>query len=410
MKRTFTMNAPRHLRSLVATSFLALAAAAACGGLAGCGSESTDDDPNGTQDEISQKPPQYVLLAFDGSYSNSFWQESRDFAKEAARQGKPLKFTYYINASYYIPREDRRGNQLYSPPKHNRGSSAIGWGDNDADVAKRIAQTNLAFSEGHEIGSHTVGHWDGSTWNQAEWNSEFDQFDVLMFNTPHPGAEALKFKASDLIGFRAPQLGHSPGLWPVLKSHGYTYDTSKSGPSSYWPEKQNGGIWNMPLAQLRIVGSNKKTLSMDYNFYVADSAGVDNAANKATYKKQMIDTYMAYFNANYNGNRAPVHIGHHFSKWNGGAYWEAMKEFALAVCGKPNVKCSTYEEFVDFMNTRTAQQLADYKNASFYPAGDVDNAEGEFVADEGAAHDEGQDTEHEGQPDDPGEAGDDTQQ
>lgn len=388
MKRNLIMNAPRTLRSIVATSFLALAATAACGGLAGCGSDSTGDDPNETEDEISKKPPQYVLLAFDGSYANAFWQESRDFAKEAARQGKPLKFTYFINASYYIPRENSRGNSLYSPPKHNRGSSAIGWGDNDADVAKRITQTNAAFAEGHEIGSHTVGHWDGSTWNEAEWDSEFKQFNTLLFETDHPGAPAWAFGPEESVGFRAPQLGFSTGLFPVLKKYGYTYDTSRSDASSYWPAKNAQGQWNMPLAQLRIIGSNKKTLSMDYNFYVADSKGLADAANKATYKKQMIDTYMAYFKANYDGNRAPLHIGHHFSKWNGGAYWEAMQEFALAVCGKPDVKCSTYKEFVTFLNSRTAQQLADYKNRAFIPEGDVDSAEGEFVADEEAAHDE----------------------
>ena len=65
-----------------------------------------------------------------------------------------------------------------------------------------------------------------------------------------------------------------------------------------------------------------------------------------------------------------------------------MKEFALAVCGKPNVKCTTYKEFSAFLDTRTAQQLVDYKNRAFIPAGDVDNAEGELVGDAPAAHDE----------------------
>ncbi|RYZ58970.1 MAG: hypothetical protein EOP08_15845, partial [Proteobacteria bacterium] len=332
MKRIKNMNAHLTLRSLAATSFLALAVTSACG-LAGCGTDPDATDPNGTEDELSAKPPQYVLLAFDGSYANAFWQESRDFAKSAARAGKPLKFTYFINASYYVPRP---GNQAYFPPKHRQGASAIGWGDDDADVAKRIAHTNAAFEEGHEIGSHTVGHWDGSTWSAAEWDSEFDQFDKLLFETNHPGAPAWKFGPEASVGFRAPQLGHSPGLFPTLVEHGYIYDTSKSNVSSYWPQKQNG-VWNMPLAELRIVGNTKKALSMDYNFYVAHSKGLPDAANKATYKKQMYDTYMAYFDANYNGNRAPLHIGHHFSKWNGGAYWEAMQEFALAVCGKPNV-------------------------------------------------------------------------
>jgi peptidoglycan/xylan/chitin deacetylase (PgdA/CDA1 family) len=376
------MKSPSALRPVAASLCVALLAALSAG-LPGCSATATDD-PAGSEDAISKKPPQYVLLAFDGSYSNSFWAESREFAQEAKRKGAPLKFTYFINAAYYLP---KAAGASYAPPQHARGASAIGWGGTDADVAKRIEQTNLAFQEGHEIGSHTVGHWDGSTWSAAEWESEFSQWDKLLFETPHPGAPPFAFTAKDSVGFRAPQLGHSPGLYPTLREHGYTYDTSKSAASSHWPEKVNG-VWDMALAQLRIVGSSKRTLSMDYNFYVADSAAAPDAGNFATYKKRMLDTYRAYFNANYTGNRAPVHIGHHFSKWNGGAYWEAMKEFALEVCAKPNVKCTTYKDLVTFLNARTPQELADYKSAAFYPEGDTDNADGAFVGDVSGAHDE----------------------
>ena len=42
----------------------------------------------------------------------------------------------------------------------------------------------------------------------------------------------------------------------------------------------------------------------------------------------MLDTYLDYFNANYTGNRAPLHIGHHFTDYQRGAYREALKTFA----------------------------------------------------------------------------------
>ncbi|HQY63623.1 MAG TPA: hypothetical protein PK141_19635, partial [Polyangiaceae bacterium] len=137
------------VRPLAASVCVALIAAMAAG-LPGCSATSTDD-PAGNEDAISKKPPQYVLLAFDGSYANAFWAESREFAQEAKRKGAPLKFTYFINAAYYLP---KAAGASYAPPKHARGASAIGWGGTDADVAKRIEQTNLAFQEGHEIGSH----------------------------------------------------------------------------------------------------------------------------------------------------------------------------------------------------------------------------------------------------------------
>src|SRR5262249_12393180 len=144
------------------------------------------------------------------------------------------------------------------------------------------------------------------------------------------------------------------GLYQVLKNRHYAYDTSKSGPSNYWPQ-QNNGVWNFPLAELRIVGSGKRTLSMDYNFYVADSRGEPDAANKSKYEKQMVDTYVQYFESNYFGNRGPIHIGHHFSKWNGGAYWSAMQQFARRVCGLPEVKCVTYKDLLDFVNENKAK-------------------------------------------------------
>ena len=144
---------------------------------------------------------------------------------------------------------------------------------------------------------------------------------------------------------------------------------------------------------------------MDYNFYYADSAGVAKPENKELYKKQMLDTYMKYFQDNYFGNRAPVHIGHHFSKWNGGAYWEAMQAFTTRVCGLPEVKCVTYGELVKFMEAHSADR-ATYQAGSFAPlprppgvsqpapvepavAEDRFEAEG-IVGDVAAAHDEEQ--------------------
>jgi hypothetical protein len=79
----------------------------------------------------------------------------------------------------------------------------------------------------------------------------------------------------------------------------------------------------------------------------------------------MLKTYLAYFAGNYLGNRAPVHIGHHFSKWNGGAYWKAMQEFAQAVCGLPEVRCVTYRELEDYMEALPASAFFAYREGRF---------------------------------------------
>ena len=64
----------------------------------------------------------------------------------------------------------------------------------------------------------------------------------------------------------------------------------------------------------------------------------------------MLDTYLDYFKANYTGNRAPMHIGHHFTDYQSGAYRDALKTFARTVCGLPEVRCVTYKTLADFMD------------------------------------------------------------
>jgi hypothetical protein len=176
-----------------------------------------------------------------GSKNNDFWEESRQFAKSVKKtDGSPaLKFSYFVNPSYYLPDANK---SAYCGPRVSCGKSAIGFGGTAAEVKVRLQQTKLAFEEGHAIESHAVGHYDGSTWTTAEWDKEFDQFQTLFFTNPEGGArpELLGIAAAKIVGFRAPQLGHSPGLYVTLKNKGFTYDTSKISQTNYWPEKIAG--------------------------------------------------------------------------------------------------------------------------------------------------------------------------
>jgi hypothetical protein len=74
---------------------------------------------------------------------------------------------------------------------------------------------------------------------------------------------------------------------------------------------------------------------------------------------------MAYFNTNYYGNRAPIHIGHHFSKWNNGAYWQAFIDFTKSVCMKPEVKCVGYQSLLEFMNSIDLSTRKEYQIGNF---------------------------------------------
>lgn len=309
-------------------------------------------------------PPQFVLLAFDGSQSLDAWQKSRQFSECMEEKGVDVRFTYFISGVYFVTRSDRA---LYKPPGNRRaGSSDIGWAKSAEKIGLRLEQVNLAYGEGHEIASHAVGHFDGSKWSESDWNREFDYFDKFIFSAHEindlPGF--LAFERSAIQGFRAPLLGNSKGLYETLRKRGFRYDTSKTARSNYWPEKQNE-VWNFPLASLTSAFSGKSVLSMDYNFYYLHSRAKPNSANAKRYEEDTLQTYIKYFESNYYGNRAPIHIGHHFSAWNKGAYWKAMLRFAEKVCGLPQVQCVTYSELADFMDLLSPEAIALYQQGKF---------------------------------------------
>lgn len=105
---------------------------------------------------------------------------------------------------------------------------------------------------------------------------------------------------------------------------------------------------------------------MDYNIYVAQSGGVrGDEAHFNHWEEEVYQTYLKYFKANYLGNRAPLDIGHHFSLWNGGIYWKAMKRFAQTVCSQPEVVCGNYTEMLNFLESKNQNELNDFQNGSF---------------------------------------------
>lgn len=312
----------------------------------------------------ANRPPQFVLLAFDGSHSLEAWKKSRSFAQNMAKKNISVHFTYFISGVYFVNNEKRN---LYTPPGgKGQGRSAIGWGGTTKEINLRLEQLNQAYQEGHEIGSHAVGHFNGSRWSEADWTREFKDFDRFIFDAYKINnlQGSLSFDRSAIQGFRAPELGHSPGLYKTLKKEGFRYDTSRVAPANYWPKQENG-IWNFPLASLKTALTYKTVLSMDYNFYYLHSKGKPDYSDSLLYEEDMFESYLQYFQSNYLGNRAPVHIGHHFSDWNQGAYWKALFRFAEAVCGKPEVRCVTYSELADFMDLQTPEQIATYQKGAF---------------------------------------------
>ncbi|MET0277590.1 MAG: hypothetical protein ABW198_04575 [Pseudorhodoplanes sp.] len=312
-----------------------------------------------------ERPPQFIAIAFDNCTENERWQDWTDFAADMNRDGDKLRFTFFVSGINFLATPKKH---LYQGPNQTRGASRINFGGTPDDVRKRIGFINALHRQGHEIGSHAVGHFDGRAWSAAQWLTEFSSFDFLMSNAAANNElapdEGLAVAPNDMAGFRAPYLAHGAGLYAALAERGFRYDTSGTAPSHAWPEKRDG-IWRFNLASIRMSGSGRSTLSMDYNFLVAQSGAAPISALREHFRQQMLDSYLAYFRANYAGNRAPIHIGHHFSDYQNGAYRDALKSFARAVCGLPEVRCVTYRTLADFMDGLNEQKLADYRAGRF---------------------------------------------
>ncbi len=416
-----------------------------------------------------ERPPQYIAISFDGSYTNRVWDKLLDFSEEV-KDTSPVKFTFFISGVYFLrrmpspranfPRVDRdfnkdnntrwwNTNNYYVVPKRKRGStfyeynsdlsadenginddrnrgySAIGFGDYNEDIVVRMSKLNRAHRQGHEIGSHANAHVGASEfrWSKENWDFEFKQFEDIIFNNveindirpetlaPHLDATEKAwyvrlfennrepiFARNTIRGFRAPQLGvgpnvsgvvmddsmnsytNVPSVLPALDESTFKYDASMIRSWDFWPKKEFDGIDIniMPLVSLNIVKrnargekyvSNQRTLSMDYNFYVAQTSGqsISDQTRLRRYKREMIDTYQRYFDHNYYGNRAPIHIGHHFSGWNKGIYWDALATFIKTNCGRPEVKCVTYNELNNFIEEKGSDIVHQYEMGDFEP-------------------------------------------
>jgi len=304
------------------------------------------------------KKPQFIVFAFDGSRSVGMWKDTQAFEDEMAASSTPIHFTYFINAVYFLNERDRA---LYQPPLHALGESAIGFGGSDQEIADRVAQVNSAYAQGNEIASHTVAHYNGIGWSAGDWTQEFNSFDSLLFHRTGTDPEGsplphFTFGPDEIAGFRAPELGTSPGLYDALAARNFRYDASLVGDEKKWPYKDAQGLWEFPLGSINLAGWT--TLSMDYSIYMSQT-GVQDSAFKGTplwnsLYAELLSAYEHSFQDNYSGARAPLYVSHHFSLWNDGLYWEVMKSFAREECGKPDVHCVSYRDLADALDAMPA--------------------------------------------------------
>lgn len=315
-----------------------------------------------------ERPPQFILISFDGSKSHNFWRETLSLANDVDGQ-----FSYFISGVYFLKKQDRTN---YLPPQKRPGASDIGFADNsDEDLLKRTDYIWQALSakKPMDIGSHVNGHFNGQLWTYEDWTQEFKEFHKLVerifslypqLQSTYQNNWAQSLRES-LKGFRAPLLAQNSATQQVLKDFNYSYDASQMLKNT-WPYPMNSGVWNLGLSRIKFLGTKKDTVAMDYNILYGQCNGQFNPKDSgecSTLSPELLkyfeaQTYYSYVNAflnSYYGNRSPISIGHHFSLWNKGIYWKALQKFILNVCTQPEVKCITHKAMIDWLNLKVSK-------------------------------------------------------
>jgi hypothetical protein len=318
-----------------------------------------------------QRPPQFVVVSFDGACRDELWKHYLALQKAVGAE-----FTFFFSGLCVVPDRQRF---LYHPPHKAPGTSSIGFGTANL-VMGRITNLTAAYNAGNEIGTHFLGHFCDANgvdiWNSADWRSEMTQFSYFLDNWATingvTNGPTLPFTSAIVKGDRTPCLaGKRSQYLPVFQSLGWRYDASGTG-SLRWPAKiatsgPNVGVpvpfttspsrslWEFPLQEIQVVGYGRSQLSMDYNFlYAQNNAQV--SGSQAVCDRARTSTYNSFlkaFNAVYTGNRAPLILGNHFNTWLCGAYRDALTNFITTVHQThPDVQ---FISFIDLANWLDAQ-------------------------------------------------------
>lgn len=294
-------------------------------------------------DTSAPKPKQIVLISFDGAHDLNQWQRSRDLAMRTG-----ARFTYFLSCVFLLTRETKG---IYKAPA-GTGRSNVGFAMSKDEVAARLQQIRFAAAEGHDVGSHGCGHFDGGKWSKADWMQEFSAFSTIVHDAytinglgPAPSDwQAIADHAAH-GGFRAPYLSATKALDAALRDNGTIYNASgvSQGPAAPVDDK---GLYQFALPMIPEGPSERRIIAMDYNLYVRHSGGMERPSQAAMFEDRTYRAFHDAFQAQYDGQRVPLQLGFHFTLMNDGAYWRALERFAGEVCTRADVACISYADYV----------------------------------------------------------------
>jgi hypothetical protein len=308
-----------------------------------------------------ERPPQFVVFSWDGAGEDG--QHLFSHFREVARKNN-ASMTFFLSGLYLLPEEKR---DLYHPPHHEPGSSEIGFNDAKG-IAGTLEQLRLAWQQGDEIGTHFIGHFCGKggvrAWSVEDWKSEIAQAKTFVRTWKSNVSDQILKKAPplpfdydrELIGARTPCLEGRKKFRAAARELGLRYDSSGVA-DQVWPRKRQH-VWGLSMQLLPARGRRYQLLSMDYNFMVNQSGEEQgDPLMRAFWGHEMRDTLLAGFERAYEGNRAPLIVGNHFESWNGGVYMDAVQDVVETVCGKPEVRCVSFRQLVDWLDVQDPRLL-----------------------------------------------------
>ena len=289
------------------------------------------------------RPKQVVIISFDSARDIALWKRSRALAERTGAH-----FTYFLSCVFLLSPETRG---QYTAPGKGAGKSNIGFAASKQEVADRLEQIGLAASEGHDIGSHGCGHFDGKDWSKADWLAEFASFEHILENAyaindiASEPAGWRDFARHAVTGFRAPYLSANKALYEALPEAGFAFDASgvSKGPAE---PPTRAGITRFSLPQIPEGPEARPVIAMDYNLYVRHSGGFERPSKADEFAERTYQAFRAAFDKQYQGKRIPLELGFHFTLMNDGAYWNALERFAGEVCIKSDVECISFHDYV----------------------------------------------------------------
>ena len=301
-----------------------------------------------------EEPPQFVVMSWDGAGETAaaLFSRFRGLAQELKGS-----MTFFLSGIYTLPEHKKT---VYKPPRHPVGASAIGY-LSDRSVRATIEQVGIAWAEGHEIGTHFNGHFCGAggvrDWTPEDWHSEIDQAVAMVSqwrtNTGFTDLPPLPFDYSrELIGGRTPCLEGGANLRKAAGARHWRYDSSGTGVQT-WPRKFGNGLWNVPMQQIPFPGHSFEVIAMDYNImYNQSETPNGDPGMRATWQAQARDAFLAGFRRAYASNRAPLIIGNHFERWNGGIYMDAVADAAREMAHHPGVRFVSFRQLIDWLEAQ----------------------------------------------------------